>query len=45
MEKIPHNTILYDVEKEDIIDVVNELISKQGEIVGWINKQKKNNES
>lgn len=39
MEKIPHKTILYDVELEDVIDVVNELISKQGEIIDWVNEQ------
>ncbi len=41
MEKIPHDTILYDVELEDVIDVVNELITKQGEIIDWINKKEK----
>jgi len=41
MEKIPHDTILYDVEKEDMIDVMNELISKQGEIVTWITAHEK----
>ncbi len=40
MEKIPHATILYDVELEDVIDVVNELITKQGEIIDWINYHK-----
>ena len=42
MEKIPHDTILYDVELKDVIDVVNELITKQGKIIDWINKQEKN---
>ena len=41
MDKIPHATILEDVEFGDVIEVVNELISKQGEIVDWINKQEK----
>ncbi len=41
MDKIPHATILEDVDVKDIIEVVNELISKQGEIVDWINKQEK----
>ena len=39
VEKISYKTILYDVELKDVIDVVNELITKQGEIVDWVNKQ------
>ena len=41
MDKISHATILEDVDVKDVIDVVNELISKQSEIVDWINKQEK----
>ena len=40
MEKISYATILPDVELGDVIDVVNELISKQGEIIDWINERK-----
>ncbi len=40
IEKIQYTTILYDVELHDVIDVVNELITKQGEIINWINEHK-----
>ena len=39
IEKIQYTTILYDVELHDVIDVINELITKQGEIIDYLNKK------
>lgn len=39
IEKIQYKTVLYDVELHDVIDVVNELITKQGEIIDYLNKK------
>lgn len=39
IEKIQYKTILYDVELKDVIDVVNELITKQGEIIDYLNEK------